>query len=180
MKKTAFTLDLPAIDFSDVAFLSILTDTPDFALADDLNRLYDIALHRVDDAQFDDLSLPLYHHADPMRHLDTFLLRLTPAAEGFLLLFRGSSCREAAAAVERDFVTPPSEPHPADLPAVRRHSILVRYQSAFTPVSLVEFADEELAVAAAPGRRTLRGRPALADLFARILDTLDLRQGTDL
>ena len=56
-----------------------------------------------------------------------------------------------------------------------RHAILARYQAAFTTVSVVRFTDDELLAASAPGRRTLRGRAALADLFARILDALDLR-----
>ena len=173
MKKTTFTLDLPPVDFSDVAFLSILSDMPDFALADDLNRLYDFDLHRVDDAQVGDLALPLFLYSDPLRHLTLFLLHLPPAAEGFLLLVHGGSCLEVAAAIERDFGTPPAEPHPADLPAVSRHRILARYQDALTPVSLVQFTDDEIAAATVPGRKALRGRPALADLFIRILAAID-------
>lgn len=172
--KHQFTLDEPAIDFSDVAFLSILSSTPDYALVDDLNHLYDLALHRIDDAVVGEHALPLYVHGDAMRHLDYYLVALAPVAEGYLLIVRGSSCREVLSAIEGDFSAAVAEPHPADLPAVRRHAILSRYQSAFTPVSVVEFTPAEIDEASRPGRHTLKGRVLLADIFARILDHLDL------
>lgn len=172
--KHTLTLDLPAIDFSDVAFLSILTDTPDFALADDLNHLYDLSLQRVDDAVVGDRSLPLYVCSDVMRHLHYALVALSPVAEGFLLLVRGSSCRDVVEAVEHDFFTRPDAPHPSELPAVRRCAILARYQDALTPVSIVTFTDDEIAEASdTDRRRSFKGRVALADLFARLLDHLD-------
>ncbi len=169
------TLDTPPLDYSDLAFLSILSDTPDYALVDDLNRLYDLDLCRVDDAAIGDLSLPLYHHSDPMCHLDYFLLHLPPAAEGFILLVRGSNCLETVHQIQRDFTEPLPEPHPADLPAVERHRMLSRYHAAFTPVSTLDITDDELADAASAGRRTLKGRAALADLLNRILAAIDIR-----
>ncbi len=174
--KHHFTLDAPAIDFSDVAFLSFLSAMPDYVLADDLNHLYDLDLYRTDDADLGDISLPIYVYRDMLRHLDYFLVALSPAAEGFLLLLCGSSCHEVAADIEREFSTTADMPHTADMHAMRRYNIFQRYQSAFTPVSIVSFSDSELDEASAAGHRTLKGRAALADLFARILDVIDIRR----
>lgn len=173
-----YTLDTPVLDFDDTAFLSILTDTPSYALADDLNHLYDLSLHRVEDAVVDDGSLPLYKHADALRGLTYWLVELRD--EGCLLIVRGGASREVALLIEDDFGTPVEEPHPADLPAVRRYAILLRYQRQLTPVSIVDFTGDEMEAATQKNlpprnQKTLRARAARVDLFARILDCIDLR-----
>ena len=172
--KHQLTLEVPGIDFDDTAFLSILTDTPGFALADDMNHLYDLSLHRTDDADLGGVRLPLYMHSDVMRHLNYYLVELKGAADGYLMIVRGSMCNEVVQAMEADFNSPLPEPHPADLPAVRRCQILERYQQAFTPVSIVSFSDGEIQTANTAARRALKGRPGLVDLFARILDFIDI------
>ncbi len=173
--KHQLTLDTPAIDFDDVSFLSILTDIPSFALADDLNHLYDLSLHRTDDADVDGHHLPLFHHSDPLRHLDYYLVELTAVAEGYLLIVRGASGRDVVEAIADELGGVVAEPHPADLQAVARYKILSVYQQSFIPIAVVDFSDGDIDTAAA-GRRTLRGKAAYADLYARILDYIDLHR----
>ncbi len=173
--KHQLTLDTPAIDFGDVSFLSILTDIPSFALADDLNHLYDLSLHRTDDAQVDGHSLPLFHHSDPLRHLEYYLVELTGVAEGYLLIVSGSAGREVVEAIADELGGVATEPHPADLQAVARYKILSAYQQSFIPISIVDFSDGDIQ-SASTGRRTLKGKAAYADLYARILDYIDLQR----
>lgn len=174
--KHQFTLDLPPIDFEDVSFLSILTDTPSFVLADDLNHLYNLSLHRIDDASFDGYSLPLFQHSEPLRHLDYYLLELTGAADGYLLIVRGSSGREVVESIADEFGGVAQQPHPADFHAMERYKILSRYQQSFISVSIIDFSDNEIESASRPTRRTLKGKAAYADLYARILDYIDLQR----
>lgn len=176
------TLDVPAIDFDDTAFLSILTDMPGYVLADDLNHLYDLSLHRTDDVTLDDgVVLPLYRYSDPLRNLSYWLAELHGDADGYLLIVRGGACREVAQDIEADFGGSMDEPHPADLPAVGRYNILTRYQQALTAVSIVDFTGDELEAASRKNlppksQKLLRSRAVMVDLFARILDFIDLNR----
>ena len=176
MKHTLTLDDEPVIDFDDISFLSILADLPAYALVDDLNHLYDLSFCRTDDAVVGSDTLPLYVYADPMRHLSYYLVELPVPSEGYLLIVKGASCRDTVEAIENEFNSVADEPHPADLPAVQRYRILQRYHESFTPVSIVTFTGGELDIASHPGRRQLKGRPGLADLFARILDFIDLHR----
>ena len=47
--KKKFVMEVPPIDFGDNVFLSIVAKVPDYIMADSLNRLYDLNLHRVND-----------------------------------------------------------------------------------------------------------------------------------
>lgn len=174
------TLDIPAIDFDDTAFLSIRTDMPGYVLVDDLNHLYDLSLHRTDDVTTAGLDpIPLYRYHDPMCHLSYWMAELHD--EGHLLIVRGSACREVVEKIENDFNSAVDEPHPADLPAVRRHAILTRYQQALTVVSIVDFSDDVIEAASQKklppkSQKVLHAHAAMADLFARILDFIDLNR----
>lgn len=172
------TLDIPAIDFDDTAFVSIITEMPAYALVDDLNHLYDLSLHRTDDVQFDDIEpLPLYRYSNPLRHLHYWLTELHGDTNGYLLIVQGSECNEVAQAISDDFNGADIPPHPADLPAVRRYEILSRYRSQFTVVSIVDFSSADLDVAS---RKKLpvkaNAHVVRADLFARILDFIDINR----
>ena len=172
------TLDLPAIDFDDTAFLSIITEMPAYALVDDLNHLYDLSLHRTDDLLLDDLGpLPLYRYHNPLRHLRYWLTETHGDTSAYLLIVQGGESAEVAQAISDDFNGPDQPPHPADLPAVRRYDILSRYRCQFTVVSVVDFTSADIDAAS---RKKLPARASAhvlrADLFARILDYIDLNR----
>jgi hypothetical protein len=66
--------------------------------------------------------------------------------------------------------------HPDDFNAMERNKILSRYQQSFVSVSIIDFSDNEIESASRPTRRTLKGKAAYADLYARILDYIDLQR----
>ncbi len=174
MKQTLTLENLP-IDFGDTAFLSIVTQVPDFMLADDLNHLYDLRLHRIDDLP--NFNYPSYL-SDDICHspLVYRLLHMVGSdLSGFLLIVTGSwRAKSVVKQIGDEFNAPNGSPSPYDLPEQDRQSILHRYRSSFSMVSEVTFTEDELQQASFPGRRTLKGRAALADQYARILDAIDL------
>lgn len=185
MKTTTLTLENEPIDFGDTAFLSIVTQVSDFMLADNLNRLYGLRLRRIDDlAPF---MYPCYLSNNKCHSpLEFRLLQLgggtnagdMPHPQGlfdYLLIVSGSwRAKSQVQMINSEFNAPDITPNPYDLPEIERQQILRRYRQGFTVVNEISFTAEELEQASFPGRRTLKGRSALADHYARILDAIDL------
>ncbi|MBR6844958.1 MAG: hypothetical protein IKM79_07690 [Bacteroidales bacterium] len=170
--KKKFVMEVPPIDFGDNVFLSIVAKVPDYIMADSLNRLYDLNLHRVVDLM--PMGFPCYidRSHDPLEYK---LVHLTGVDNSFLLIVGGSGrAQEEVTRICNEFSAPDIQPDPYDLPAVERQEILHRFHESFTIVNEVRFTEKELALASSPGRRVLKGRAALADLYARILDAIDL------
>lgn len=183
--KTTLTLEPEPIDFGDTAFLSIVTQVSDFMLADNLNRLYGLRLRRVDDLE--PFHYPLYLSNNKCHSpLEYRLLQLvggsdassmlqTPGLTDYLLIVSGSwRAKSQVQMINSEFNAPDINPNPYDLPEIERQQILHRYRQGFTVVNEISFTAEELEQASFPGRRTLKGRAALADQYARILDAIDL------
>lgn len=166
------TIDNPAIDFGDTAFLSIVAQVPDFILADSLNRLFNLNLRRIDDLQ--PFGYP--HYVDNSHApLEYRLLHLVGDDNSFLLIVDGNErAHQAVTNICDVFNAPDQQPNHYDLPAIEQQEILSRFRQGFTMVNDIRFSDEDLELASSPGRRKLKGRAALADQYARILDAIDL------
>ena len=69
-------------DFEGWAFLHFHTAAPGYAFVDSLNRLYDLALERLDDMVLDGVAWPLYRFLDSQRHCLYLLVERPMAASG--------------------------------------------------------------------------------------------------
>lgn len=172
--KIKFSFDDLPLDFGDAAFLSIITQEPDYVMADNLNRLYDLHLVREDDLM--PFGYPYYVSKDASHApLEYRLVQITGSDRGFLLVVTGSErARSVVMQMEEEFNTMGEVADPHDLLALERQEILDRYRQNLTLVNMMTFTEEELEQAARPGRRARKGRVALADLYARIMDAIDL------
>lgn len=175
MKQT-LSIENEPLDFGETAFLSIVTQEPDYILADSLNQLYDLHLGREEDLM--PFGYPCYLSSSASHAPLVYrLVHLVGTDRGFLLIVSGSErAHGEVARICAEFNSPSEQPHPYDLPAIERQEILRRYRENFTLVDDVRFTDDDLAMASSPGRRTLKGRAALADHYARILDAIDLAE----
>ena len=171
MATITFTTDEPPICFDEVAFISIVSDEPDFVLADDLNLLFDLELCRVMDLS--GFGYPRYCCSDNLRNLGYHLVHIKDENPGYLLIILGPNADEEAMRFYTEFNTTPKEPNKYDLPEVERYNVLMRYCNAFTLVNIVKFSKEEIEMASSR-RRTHKGRVALADFYARLLDSIDI------
>ena len=173
MKQT-LTIENPPLDFGDTTFLSIVTQEPEYLLADSLNRLYDLSLAR--EADLRPFGYPYYVSTDISHSPLVYrLVSLAGTDRGFLLIVSGSErARGEALRICDEFCAPIAEPNPYELPDVEREEILNRYRRSLTMVSEIKFTEEELEQASSSKRRALKGRVALADLYARIMDAIDL------
>jgi len=171
MANNPFTLDVPPISFDEIAFLSILSNEPDYVLADDLNQLFDLDLRRIKDLF--SLDYPHYLCEDRLRNLIYHLVQIKGDTPSYLLIVMGTTSDEEVRHIYKHFTETPEVPNNYDIIEVERYNIWQRYNQAFTVLSVIEFTDEELD-AASSRRRILKGRAALADLYARILDSIDI------
>ncbi len=171
MANIPLTLDVPPISFDEISFLSILSNESDFVLADDLNLLFDLDLRRVKDLS--GLDYPHYSCEDGMRNLIYHLVQIKGDTPSFLFIVMGTSSDVEVQRIYNHFNDTPQPPNPYDIIGVKRYNIWQRYNQSFTVISVIEFTQEELDTASSR-RRILKGRAALADLYARILDSIDI------
>lgn len=167
------SIENPPLDFGDTAFLSIISQDPDYIMADSLNRLFDLSLSRQDDLQ--PFGYPYYISLD-IRHSPLIyrLVHITGKDKNFLLIVSGSErAMGQATHICDEFNTLPTA-DPYDLPSMERQQILNRYRRNLTIVNQIIFTKEELEQASSSRRRSLKGRAALADQYACILDAIDL------
>lgn len=156
------------------AYLLLQTAAPGYILADNLNRLYRLALGRTHDITLpDDTSSPLYRYHDPLRRLKYFLVEpINPNPEDKILLILGESAPDTAAHIFNDLThsTPVAD---GDLLAAEHAALKEELLSDFTIVTLLDF--DNLPAKGAAGRRS-------ADLQRRCEDIMEYieRQRLDL
>lgn len=153
--------------FEGWAFLHFSTTLPGYALADSLNRLYDLSLRRIDDLLIDGTPWPLYHHIDTVAHLKYFLLQ-RPVAD-HLLIIAGDTAKLAADQLYEDF-TSPAAFDPADLLAREHADLLGQLLAAFTVASQLSFSDTS-----SSSRKAQKGRAALEQSCQQIIDAIEKR-----
>jgi len=115
--------------FEDWSFLLFHTPLPSYALADNLNRLYDYCLTRIDDLQLDTAAWPLYTFEDTVAHLKYFLIERPVAATVWeqgdvLLVVGGENAAMETDAIYEDFTAEAAEPDPTDLLATEHAALL--------------------------------------------------------
>lgn len=181
-KPEKFTLELEddAPEYEDMAFLFFHTSVPGYAFADDLNRLYRLALARQDDLVLREYRWPLYRYHDLVSKL-TYLVVERPSgsrgaaphwSEGHkLMVIHGDLADIRAEAIRDDFGAPPQlSPYPT--PAEEeRLCILESYQQELVPVS--RFVPGETTDPRLP-KKTAKERAELETLVYDLMDYLNL------
>lgn len=156
------------------AYLLLQTAAPGYILADNLNRLYGIALARTHDLIHpDDTSSPLYRYHDTLARLKYFLVEpINPNPDDKILLILGESAPDTAAHIFND-LTHTSSVEEGDLLAAEHAALKEELLSDFTIVTLLDF--DNLPAKGAAGRRS-------ADLQRRCEDIMEYieRQRLDL
>ncbi len=156
------------------AYLLLQTAAPGYILADNLNRLYHLALGRTHDIIHpDDTSSPLYRYHDTLARLKYFLVEpINQNPDDKILLILGESAPDTAADIFNDLThsTPVAD---GDLLAAEHAALKEELLSDFTIVTLLDF--DNLPAKGAAGRRS-------ADLQRRCEDIMEYieRQRLDL
>ena len=148
------------------AYLLLQTAAPGYILADNLNRLYRLALARTHDITLpDDTSSPLYRYHDSLRRLKYFLVEpnTNQPPEDKILLILGESAPQAAAHILND-LTHPTPVADGDLLAAEHAALKEELLSDFTIVTLLDF--DNLPAKGTAGRRS-------ADLQRRCEDIME-------
>lgn len=180
-KAQKFTLELedemPMYD--DMAFLFFHTATPGYLFADDLNRLYRMALARRDDLEMRGHRWPLYTYSDPITKM-TYHLVERPAGSGGLamhwkeghkmMVIQGEESERRAKRIRSDFESTPLKKAMPTMVDEERARILETYQSELMPVS--QYIPTEEPATALP-RKAARGRAELDALVQDVVDCLD-------
>lgn len=173
MKKHTLTLE---IDFDDdvldIAYLLFHASQPGYIFADNLNRLYNFALHRIDDMPD---HYPLYTHSNPISHKHYFLVEKPASAQPSgswqpsdkLLLIKGEGALSEAQAIYDDF-TAPLPPSPDDLLALQHAELRNQMLEAFTVVNLLDFSSPT-----PTNPRAARDRAALEQHCNQILNHIE-------
>lgn len=184
MKKQTFKLEVDNEEelFKGIAFLFFHTATPNYAFADDLNRLYRLSLSRKTDLELLSSNWPLYSYNDLMRQIDYYLIERPQTADTRaphwgtghkLLLLKGQNTAERASEIYDDFSTPNHAPVDEGDPQAALHAaILAEYQQNLTPVDLYNPANNT--VETPPSRKAAKERADMETLLASLLDLLDL------
>lgn len=179
MKKQTLKLELDdeMLPFEGFAFLFFHTDEPNYAFADDLNRLYRLKLTRTTDMELRGSFWPMFTYRDPMQQLCYYLIE-RPSGSGTiaahwgtshkLLLLQGQNAEEIAERIYKEFNTMPS------VTDMERSEILNALMQNFMPVSLYEQnPDVQLS------KKSAKERAEMEDLFTQVLDYLDLNEGQE-
>lgn len=180
-KPQTFTLDpeddMP--DYDDMAFLFFHTATPGYAFADDLNRLYRMALSRQADLKMHGCQWPFYRYSDPVSKL-TYLMVERPAGGGGtamhwkeghkLLVIQGEDAQLRAQQIRSDFETAPQRAPIPSLADEERARILELYQQELMPVSLFALGEETTTTLS---RKAARERAEMELMVRDVVDTLD-------
>lgn len=159
-KRIVYKLDIFDEDPVDIAYLLFHTSDPGYIFVDNLNRLCQYNLHRIDDMPFpppldndttvqssDQTPYPFYTHSDPISHKHYFLiekpLSATPSGSwqpaDKLLIIKGESAALEAESILDDF-TDPLPPRPDDLLAIQHAELRDQMLQAFTVVNLLDFS----------------------------------------
>lgn len=180
MKKQILRLDpdpLPGED-DNLAYLFFHTTVPGYALADDLNHLYGLALTRQNDLPVDGQQWPLYTYRDNLRQTDYYLIErpvgnpsnATHWAPGHkLLLLQGENANHTANHICNQFNTPLPSPDPSNPSEAKHIAILDSYQQTLATASIYNPN-----TTAPLSKKTLKERTEMEAIFAQILDNLDL------
>lgn len=154
-------------DFEGWAFLHFHTAAPGYAFVDSLNRLYDLALERLDDMVLDGVAWPLYRFLDSQRHCLYLLVERPMAASGpwepgDKVLVVG--CENADATVQRLYadMVGNATVDEADLVAREHADMLADLLADFTVANVLDFS------APAPTRKAAKER----QLVQRYCDAL--------
>ena len=145
-KKNIFKLEVDDDDvMEDVAQLLFRSSQPGYLFADNLNRLYGFALHRIDDMDLEGAAWPMYSYRDRMDNLKYYLIeksRTAKACNGWsagdkLLIIKGDGAREMAEYICEDF-TDPMPAESGDLLAEEHARLRDEMLADFTVVSLID------------------------------------------
>lgn len=144
MKKNKFILDDVEDDALDIAYLLFHAPQPGYIFADNLNRLYNFALHRIDDILD---NYPFYTHSNPITHKHYFLIEKPALAQPSgswhpsdkLLLIKGEGAPLEAQAIFDDFTTP-KPPAADDLLELQHAELRDQMLEDFTVVNLLDFS----------------------------------------
>lgn len=178
MKKQTLKLELDdeVQPFEDIAFVFFHTDEPNYAFADDLNRLYNLSLSRCADMEMEGGLWPLFTYHDPLQQLNYYLIE-RPQKTGTsvphwgaghkLLLLQGQNAQEEAEHIYEEFNTTPTN----DESQRERNEILETLMQSFMPVSLYDPTPTT-----AVSKKSAKERAEMEEFFARVLDYLDLNE----
>ncbi len=162
--KYKLDLDEGLFGFVGWAFVHFHTATPGYILADTLNRLYNLRLHRIDDMQVDDTPWPLFRHEDPVRHL-IYFLTASPTGDK-LLIVKGERADDEARFIQTDFSQPATDDD-GDLLAREHAQLLDRLLATFTVASRLDFDTPP------SNRRAAKERTALQQLLNTMLTYIE-------
>ena len=182
MKKQVLRLDPDDTepDLDEYVFMLFHTQEPGYAFVDDINRLYNFTLARIEDMQLHESEWPLYTYRDSLRKIEFFLVEKPAAAERLmprwgvgqkLLIARGEDARMCLEKILNDFLEMPRLPDTGDLAAQQRYNILTTFQQSFTTVTLLDIDDD---TALPP--KAARERSDTRQLLAAMLDYLDINR----
>ena len=145
-KKNIFKLEVDDDDvMEDVAQLLFRSPQPGYLFADNLNRLYGFALHRIDDMDLEGAAWPMYSYRDRMDNLKYYLIEKSRTAKACttwsagdkLLIIKGDGAREMAEYIYEDF-TDPMPAESGDLLAEEHARLRDEMLADFTVVSLID------------------------------------------
>lgn len=177
-------------DFTDeswdgIALLIFHSVAPNYAFVDDLNHLYDLDLHRIDDLQLEtDSTWPLFTHYDSLHQLHYYLVE-RPANGGAaaqlwtaghkMLIVLGQQAAETVENIHREFCEASAPDDPSDIIASRHSALLDELRSNFTTTTIVDPSSTPPLKG-----KALREYNDLLDLTNSILDTLDIKYICDI
>lgn len=145
-KKNIITLEVDDDGMmEDVAHLLFRTPQPGYLFADNMNRLYGYALHRIDDMELDGAAWPLYTYSDKIDHLRYYLIEKPRTATTYpawsagdkLLIIKGDAAQQMADYIYEDF-TDPLPVDSGDLLAEEHERLRNEMLSDFTVVSMID------------------------------------------
>ena len=159
---------------------------PSYAFVDDLNKLYSLSLHRLDDMRPDssDLQWPLFAHYDPHSHLHYYLAERPVGSTGApfwtaghkLLIILGERALLMADTIEADFNSSPDSIAPTDIIALMHCEMLDRLRNDFTTITrLAPSSDPPPSLKG----KALREYNELQNLVDCVLDYIDLKYISD-
>lgn len=160
--------------------------TPNYAFADDLNKLYSLHLCRIDDMQlFPDLpKWPLFTFYDPYFHLRYYLTERPIGSPNIthwtighkLLIIIGDRADDMARTILTDFSTPSNTANPTDLITAQHNRQLDLLRNNFT--TLTPIATTPTPPPTLKGK-ALREYKELHDTIDTLLDYLELNYISD-
>lgn len=166
-KRIVYKLSVDDDDSLDIAYLLFHTSEPGYIFVDNINRLFQYNLHRIDDMPFpppidkdsqagkqantqaikQPTPYPFYTHSDSVGHKQYFLIEkpATASPSGSwqpsdkLLIIKGEDAILEAESIYDDF-TDPLQASPDDILAIQHAELRDQMLEAFTVVNLLDFS----------------------------------------